>query len=72
MLEKENLSLNDFESSVFTQPWFDEGFAETTPELYSHIGSGSGGYADHIFKYAASELFGIHISKIDYKQLRCF
>lgn len=70
MLEKQNLSLDSFESSTFAQPWLGDGFTETTPELCSHIGSGSGGYADHIFKYAAFELFGINVNKIEYKQLR--
>lgn len=71
MLEKENLSLDSFENSAFAQPWCCDGFSETAPELCSHVGSGSGGYADHIFKYAAFELFGINVNKIEYKQLRC-
>lgn len=70
MMEKENVSLDNIKSSTFTKLW-QEGFPETIPELYGHIGSGSGGYADHIFKYAALELFGITVNKIDYKQLRC-
>lgn len=70
MLEKENMTLDHFENSTFAQPWLGDGFSEVAPELCCHIGSGSGGYADHIFKYAAFELFGIAVNKIDYKQLR--
>lgn len=70
MMEKENVSLENFDNSTFAQPWFGDGIFESAPELCSHIGSGSGGYADHIFKYAAFELFGINVNEIEYKQLR--
>ncbi|XP_035225411.1 cytosolic Fe-S cluster assembly factor narfl-like isoform X2 [Stegodyphus dumicola] len=40
------------------------------PELYTHLGSASGGYCDHIFMYAAKELFGQTLSKLEYKILR--
>lgn len=70
MLEKEGVSLCDIENSTFARPWLTDETAEVTPELYSHVGSGSGGYADHIFKYAASELFSVDIATVEYKQLR--
>lgn len=70
MMEKENLCLENVENARYTQPWLCDEFSEVTPELCSHIGSGSGGYADQIFKYAAYELFGITVNKVEYRQLR--
>lgn len=69
MLAKDRVSLSDFESSTFSQPWLLKD-KNITPNLTSRIGSGSGGYADHIFKYAAKELFGIECDQVEYKQLR--
>lgn len=70
MLEKEGLSLDNIPSSTFSQPWLSEVDCEITPEIYGHIGSGSGGYCDHIFKLAAAELFGHDCEKLEYKNLR--
>ena len=39
-------------------------------DLFGHSGGGSGGYLEHIFKYAAEELFGVNNSSIEYKTLR--
>ncbi|KAJ7383620.1 hypothetical protein OS493_026806 [Desmophyllum pertusum] len=39
-------------------------------ELVSHSGGGSGGYLEHIFAFAAKELFGKNIDDITYKTLR--
>lgn len=38
--------------------------------VWAHESSGSGGYSDHLFKYAARELFGIQVDRIEYKNLR--
>uniref|UniRef100_A0A8C6Y6U4 Cytosolic iron-sulfur assembly component 3 n=1 Tax=Naja naja TaxID=35670 RepID=A0A8C6Y6U4_NAJNA len=35
-----------------------------------HSGGGSGGYLEHIFKYAAKELFGIPVTELHYKTLK--
>lgn len=70
MMEKDGVALESFESSTFAQPWLCDGSCEVVPELCRHMGSGSGGYSDHVFKYAASELFGIDVAEIDYKCLR--
>lgn len=40
------------------------------PALRRHAGSGSGGYADHIFMYAADQLFGESDTQLTYKNLR--
>ncbi|KAL1283426.1 Cytosolic Fe-S cluster assembly factor NARFL [Trichinella pseudospiralis] len=34
--------------------------------LYNHEGSGSGGYLEFVFKYAAKELFNLDISSVEY------
>ncbi|XP_020606297.1 probable cytosolic Fe-S cluster assembly factor v1g210509 [Orbicella faveolata] len=39
-------------------------------ELVSHSGGGSGGYLEHIFTFAAKELFGQDVDNITYKTLR--
>lgn len=54
-------------ASFFLSPRFG-GAAEE--ELTSHSGGGSGGYLEHIYKYAAKELFGIQVDTIQYKPLK--
>ncbi|VVC25928.1 Iron hydrogenase,Iron hydrogenase, small subunit,Iron hydrogenase, large subunit, C-terminal [Cinara cedri] len=39
-------------------------------ELFTNSGSGSGGYAHHLFCHAAHELFNINIDKVEFKPLR--
>lgn len=39
-------------------------------ELIGHQGSGSGGYAENIFKYAAKELYGICVEKVEFRPQR--
>eukprot|EP00069_Balaena_mysticetus_P016053 bmy_01892T0 len=39
-------------------------------EPTSHQGGGSGGYLEHVFRYAAQELFGIHVTEVTYRPLR--
>ncbi|KAK9889808.1 hypothetical protein WA026_007180 [Henosepilachna vigintioctopunctata] len=70
MLENDNISLNSLENSLFTEPWISNERCEVLPNLSKHVGSGSGGYADQIFKFAAKELFGMEIGNIEYKELR--
>jgi len=43
---------------------------ENNSKLFTNSGSGSGGYAHHIFCYAAHELFNINIDKVEFKPLR--
>ncbi|XP_066496704.1 cytosolic iron-sulfur assembly component 3 [Tiliqua scincoides] len=38
--------------------------------LLGHSGGGSGGYLEHIYKYAAKELFGIRVEDVQYKPLK--
>lgn len=68
MLENEGTSLRDMPEGNFTHPGRETvGQAEC---VFGHEGSGSGGYSDHVFKYAAKELFGDDISRLEYKVLR--
>lgn len=43
---------------------------EDNYNLFTNSGSGSGGYAHHIFCNAAKELFNINIDKVEFKPLR--
>lgn len=67
MLEKDEKSLASFEPVEIDWPW-----NTPQPELnvWAHESSGSGGYSDHIFKYAAKELFGDELSGLNYQNLR--
>lgn len=71
MLLKENISLDGLENGTFSQPWLIEN-STYTPNLHRHVGSGSGGYADNIFIYAAKEIFGVEVKNVQYKALRYF
>lgn len=39
-------------------------------QLLGHSGGGSGGYLEHIYKYAARDLFGIQVEEVRYKALK--
>ncbi|NXC19610.1 NARFL factor, partial [Corythaeola cristata] len=54
-------------ASSFPSPRFSSAAEE---ELTTHSGGGSGGYLEHIYKYAAKELFGIQVDTIHYKPLK--
>lgn len=49
-------------------PW--ETVQPSTSAIWAHENSGSGGYSDHIFKYAARELFDMTVTELEYKNLR--
>ncbi|NXO99171.1 NARFL factor, partial [Certhia brachydactyla] len=65
LLEQEGVSLADVDPAPL-----DTLLGGAAGELSTHPGGGSGGYLEHIFKHAAQELFGIHVSSIHYKPLR--
>ncbi|NXI72024.1 NARFL factor, partial [Anseranas semipalmata] len=66
LLEQEGISLSDVDPAPL-----DTMFSSAAEEeLTSHSGGGSGGYLEHIYKYAAKELFGIQVDKIQYKPLK--
>uniref|UniRef100_A0A2I3HF31 Cytosolic iron-sulfur assembly component 3 n=1 Tax=Nomascus leucogenys TaxID=61853 RepID=A0A2I3HF31_NOMLE len=57
LLEEEGVSLPDLLTSPSGQ--YSGASAE---EPTSHRGGGSGGYLEHVFRHAARELFGIHVT----------
>ncbi|XP_053625490.1 probable cytosolic Fe-S cluster assembly factor GL21135 [Plodia interpunctella] len=65
MLSNSNISLGDAPLSPLDWPW-----GEGESGLRSHAGSGSGGYADHVFLHAAEQLFGESNATLVYKNLR--
>ncbi|NXN75027.1 NARFL factor, partial [Himantopus himantopus] len=66
LLEQEGVSLSDVDPAPLDTVF--SGAAEEV--LTSHSGGGSGGYLEHIYKYAAKELFGIQVDTIQYKPLK--
>lgn len=69
MLENDGLSLKSIDPANFSEPWLSE-ISEYPPKLYNRIGSGSGGFSDHIFINAARELFNIECATLKYNNLR--
>lgn len=67
MLSGENVNLLDECAQRMDWPWKTDSPAHT---VYGHEFSGSGGYAEHIFKFAAKELFGETIDRVEFKALR--
>ncbi|XP_005145092.2 cytosolic iron-sulfur assembly component 3 isoform X1 [Melopsittacus undulatus] len=65
LLEQEGVSLSDVDPAPL-----DTIFSTAEEELTSHSGGGSGGYLEHIYKYAAKELFGIQVDTVQYKPLK--
>ncbi|KAM9013333.1 cytosolic iron-sulfur assembly component 3 isoform 2-T2 [Ara ararauna] len=65
LLEQEGVSLSDVDPAPL-----DTMFSNAEEELTSHSGGGSGGYLEHIYKYAAKELFGIQVDTVQYKPLK--
>jgi iron only hydrogenase large subunit-like protein len=62
----QNKSLSSIEPCPLDSPW-DMG---PSRGLLKHRGSGSGGYADHVFLHAAKQLFGDCEPQLEYKTLR--
>lgn len=67
MLETQKFNLIECASISMDWPW---GTSEPSAHMWAHESSGSGGYSDHIFKYAAKELFDMDIVELEYKNLR--
>jgi iron only hydrogenase large subunit-like protein len=57
MLNEKGLTLDEIEEGKIEQP-FGSYNEEVENRLWGHSGSGSGGYADFVFHYAAKNLFG--------------
>ncbi|OXU22119.1 hypothetical protein TSAR_004543 [Trichomalopsis sarcophagae] len=69
MLTQQDKSLQDFDKGEVEKP-FKKVELENSGVLLGHQGSGSGGYADFIFHYAAKNLFQVTDAKLEYKSLR--
>ncbi|XP_030377012.1 probable cytosolic Fe-S cluster assembly factor GK14772 [Scaptodrosophila lebanonensis] len=67
MLLTEDKALHLYDPTELDWPWTDQ-----SPEniAWAHESTLSGGYAEHIFKYAAKELFNNTLHELDFKQLR--
>lgn len=76
MLEANSKPLADVDSVPLDWPWGAPPSPPPAPAppqgpgLRRHLGSGSGGYADQIFLYAAEQLFGESDAPLVYKNLR--
>ncbi|XP_061181017.1 cytosolic Fe-S cluster assembly factor narfl-like [Saccostrea echinata] len=68
MLEKENISLGEVEGD--TSFSLMSGLVSPGGGLVSHIGGGSGGYLEHIMRYAVSQIHGTSVESLQYKTLR--
>ncbi|XP_014233180.1 probable cytosolic Fe-S cluster assembly factor AAEL012261 [Trichogramma pretiosum] len=69
MLTQQGKELNDFDVAEIDKP-FQEQDQENSTILLGHKGSGSGGYANFIFEYAAKNLFQLPNAKLELKSLR--
>ncbi|KAK0174843.1 hypothetical protein PV327_010566 [Microctonus hyperodae] len=69
MLEQQKINLNDIPLDSIDNP-FGTCKSRSLSNIYRHEGSGSGGYANYIFDYAARTLFDITDVKIEFIVLR--
>lgn len=67
MLQKHGLTLSECSLDDFDWPWNNK-----RPDnfIWAHESSGSGGYSDHIFRFAAKRLFDEDAQQLEYKSLR--
>nr|XP_029722655.1 LOW QUALITY PROTEIN: probable cytosolic Fe-S cluster assembly factor AAEL012261 [Aedes albopictus] len=59
--------LQTVEPSPIDWPW---ATARPPAFVWAHESSGSGGYSEYIFKYAARKLFNINVEQVEFKMLR--
>lgn len=69
MLEQRGTVLSEVPAEKLDRP-FGSCKESKDVDIWSHRGSGSGGYADYIFEYAAHHLFEIDNVKIEFQNLR--
>ncbi|XP_043282277.1 probable cytosolic Fe-S cluster assembly factor AAEL012261 [Venturia canescens] len=69
MLEQRGTVLSEIAAEKLDRP-FGSCKESIDTDIWSHLGSGSGGYADYIFGYAARHLFEIEDVQIKFKNLR--
>uniref|UniRef100_A0AAZ3QGR4 Immunoglobulin domain-containing protein n=1 Tax=Oncorhynchus tshawytscha TaxID=74940 RepID=A0AAZ3QGR4_ONCTS len=66
MMEQMKVSVADLDSVPLDHVLSEAG----GQALVRHEGKGSEGFLEHVFKYAAKELFGLNVDQITYKTLR--
>lgn len=72
----EGNALENYPSACIDFPWWDGSGDDDHPPLadsttmWAHEKSTSGGYSEHIFKYAAKTLFDVELKELEYKNLR--
>lgn len=67
MLINDDTPLHSYSPSEIDCPW---NVGNPEASVWAHEFSTSGGYADHIFKYAAKELYEEDVEVLEYKNLR--
>lgn len=67
MLGAQSVDLTMEQRTAMDWPWDADA---PTHSVYGFEYSGSGGYAEHLFKYAAKELFGQAVGQVQFKSLR--
>lgn len=73
MLQAEQRSLCDVMPAELDYPWAagpSDLVAADPTAAWAHETSGSGGYADHLFRYAAKQLFDVDVETVVYRNLR--
>lgn len=68
MLSEDGLVLNEIDEGEIKS--FGSSNEKIENKLWGHSGSGSGGYADFIFRYAAKNLFDEDNVTVEFKNLR--
>lgn len=65
-------TLDSYPCATYDWPWVGDkpGDDEGNINMWAHGLSTSGGYSEHIFKYAAKELFNMDLTTVEYKNLR--
>lgn len=66
----ETNSLDKYPCVTFDFPWWDREEKLNSPLIWANETSTSGGYSEHIFKYAAKQLFDVEVHELEYKNLR--
>jgi len=70
ILNEKGLTLNEIEKGKIEQLFGFYQIEEVENRLWGHSGSGSGGYADFVFRYAAKNLFGEENVAVDFINLK--
>uniref|UniRef100_A0A8C4SF00 Nuclear prelamin A recognition factor-like protein n=1 Tax=Erpetoichthys calabaricus TaxID=27687 RepID=A0A8C4SF00_ERPCA len=70
LLEQEGVSLAEVDPVPLDALYVSSCGSMDGDKIFSHAGGGSGGYLEHVYVYAAKELFGVEVKDIVYKVLK--